>query len=235
MEKNNNIEEIYKKAFEDFEVTPSPKTWANIEKSFETKSPLQPYKWVLFSLAGIIVLLSVYFILIPNTSKLPLETASYSDKNQPVEQPSTTIIIDSADYNDTVSNEEENILLTTEQKSNIPYNSLEEEKTDIKNNIAQNNVETSIELSVEKKSTNDTEFQKIETPITVLNSSDVIPENTTIFDDTAIAEESEEATNTSERTSAQNINDNNDILMPNALSLSSIDYSELKPSNVCES
>ena len=230
MDKNNNIEDIYKKSFEDFEVAPSPEIWTRIEQSLDPKPPLHQYKWAIFSLAGVIVLLSAYFILKPNTTKLPQETASHSDRNQPIEQPHTTVIVtDSIDTNEESFLEEENLPLTMELKSNSFSNPSEEDKVDIQNNIAQNNVETGTELFIEKKSTGDTEVL-----IAAFNPSDIIPTNITKLGNTVIAEESERTTNTPEKTPAQITNDDNDILMPNAFSLGSIDYSELKPSITCE-
>ena len=131
MEKNNNIGDVYKKAFEDFEVTPSPNTWTKIEKSIVQKPLLQQYKWGLVSLAGIIVLLSAYFLFKPNVAEQPQEIASHSNENQPVEQVHTVAIITDSIGNDEKS-EEENLSLTVEQ-SNIHTQSAKEEKTVVKN------------------------------------------------------------------------------------------------------
>lgn len=220
---NNNIGEVYKKAFEDFEVSPSTETWTKIEKSLKKKSFFQQYKLPLFSLAGAILLLSTFFIIRPNSTEQMIEPIQETAKNiMPEKSP---IIIDSVKNDDSISViNEENIQLAENKK--ILNNSPKESKTEQNNNIP------NTESSVSNPSKEEFELQKIENSIVELTSQkesittnkiDTIP----VFDDEVLESITAPIASVSHE---EYITD--DVLMPNAISLSNNDY--FKPINTCE-
>ncbi|MDL2314750.1 gliding motility-associated C-terminal domain-containing protein [Bacteroidales bacterium OttesenSCG-928-C19] len=220
---NNNIGEVYKKAFEDFEVSPSTETWTKIEKSLKKKSFFQQYKLPLFSLAGAILLLSTFFIIRPNSTEQIIEPIQETAKNiMPEKSP---IVVDSVKNDDSISViNEENIQLAENKK--ILNNSPKESKTEQNNNIP------NTESSVSSPSKEEFKLQKIENSIVELTSQkesittnkiDTIP----IFDDEVL----ESITAATVSVSHEEYT-TDDVLMPNAISLSNNDY--FKPINTCE-
>lgn len=237
MEKNNNIGENYKKVFEEFEVAPSPETWTKIEKSLGKKSIFQQFKLPLISLAGALLILSGYLIFKPqnmNQNSEPVLASNYIEPSMPVSE----IPIASADTL-VVQYENSSFVEKKESRNEIKKNSTQtipktqnnkaEEKSTV-DNMQNSNVDSSkIIINNSKLSSvlsDNSEVTQIENPAKEINK---IPESET---QNTIKEVASETTSETESTNSSKINE--DILIPNAFSLSHLENSTFKPSFVCE-
>ena len=137
MKEQKNIERLFQEKFKDFEVAPPEMAWNNIEARLNEKKKKRRVIPFWFKASGIAasLLLGFYMYTYFNT-----DSVSINPKNSTVEKNSNSIDKNNQENNsksiiktDDFSNEVENVMLSGNENSTNPNNSINKEQTQSKN------------------------------------------------------------------------------------------------------
>ncbi len=171
MKKNKHIDDLFKEGFKNFEATPSPQVWENIQAKLKEKDDRKviPF-W--FKFAGVAALLALLFMVGNSLFNAPTTTTNY-----PIVNEDATEII----KEDKILETENESIASEEEKINFETidNTSNRSKLNNKSKVSKSSVAYKNEVQKNSNKNNSNELIKVPTDVTSEETSVANDDNTT--------------------------------------------------------